>query len=59
MAKKVDKTKENIIGGVLVLALGVLFLINNTLGIDISWGRWWPILLIILGIMMILSKIEK
>ena len=59
MAKKIDKSKESIIGGVLVLALGVLFLINNTLGIDISWGRWWPILLIVLGIIMILSKIEK
>lgn len=46
--------------GLILIALGVLFLLKN-LGIisqDI-WGIFWPILLIILGIEILISSIKK
>ncbi len=59
MAKKIDKhANEGVIGGVIVLALGVLFLLNNTLGIDVRWHKYWPLLLIAAGIVMILNKLK-
>ena len=46
--------------GLILIALGVLFLLKN-LGIisqDI-WGIFWPILLIILGIEILISSFKK
>ena len=56
---KVDKhVNEGVIGGVIVLALGVLFFINNTLGIDVRWHKYWPLLLVAAGLIMILNKLK-
>ena len=57
-AKKTIKNSEGLIGGVIVLALGVLFLLDNTIGIDISWGKYWPVVLIVAGLYMILKKLK-
>ncbi len=56
-AKKVHD--DNLIGGVILLALGVLFLLNNTLDINFHWAKYWPILLVIAGLYIILNKLRK
>lgn len=55
-SKKID---NGIIAGVLVLALGVLFLLNNTLGIDVAWHKYWPLVLIVVGLYMLLDKLGR
>ena len=45
-------------GGIIILALGVLFLLNNTLDINISWAKYWPVILIIAGLGIVLNKLR-
>ena len=56
MAKK--DHSDGIIGGIVILALGVLFLLNNTLDINIRWAKYWPVLLILVGLSMVLKKLK-
>jgi len=56
MAKK--DHKDGVMGGILILTLGVLFLLNNTLQLDIRWAKYWPVLLILVGGTMILKKLK-
>jgi len=58
MAAKKTKIDDGIIGGVLILSFGVLFLLNNTLGIDLRWHKYWPLILIGVGLVMILNKLR-
>lgn len=46
------------VGGVIVLAIGVWFLADVTLGMDlpaVSWGEVWPLALIVLGLAVVAS----
>jgi hypothetical protein len=48
--------------GLIVLAVGVYYLLDRTLGIAmprIQWGSIWPIFLIILGGLILLRSIER
>jgi hypothetical protein len=51
-----------IVIGLIVLAVGVYYLLDRTLGIAmprIQWGSIWPIFLIILGGLILLRSIER
>ncbi len=53
---------RNIFGGLLIILLGILFLLNNlgVIGWDIWWvyADFWPLILIALGIRLIFRKSE-
>jgi hypothetical protein len=51
-----------IVIGLIVLAIGVYYLLDRTLGIAmprIQWGSIWPIFLIILGALILLRAIRR
>ena len=54
MEKKNEK--DNYIGGVILIAIGVLFLLDN-LGFAVNFGRFWPVILIILGVWMLIKNL--
>lgn len=46
-----------LIWGVLLLLLGLVFLLNNFgYGWWFGWGRWWPLILVALGVAMIYRR---
>ncbi|HOK23039.1 MAG TPA: DUF5668 domain-containing protein [Candidatus Hydrothermia bacterium] len=45
-------------GGILLIAIGVIIWLNNTGIWKWSWGRDWPWILILIGIISIISHIE-
>jgi uncharacterized membrane protein len=48
--------------GLIILAVGVYYLLDRTLGIAmprIQWGSLWPVLLIVLGGLILLRAIER
>jgi len=51
------------IGGIVLIVLGALFLINNLgiarLSIGEIIGKWWPAILIIVGISMLARRMIK
>ena len=44
----------NLMSGLILIALGVLFLLNNFDMLD--FGRYWPLLLIVIGIGLLLKR---
>lgn len=44
--------------GIIVIAVGVLLLMNN-LGIIATFATYWPILVILAGILMLFDKDKK
>lgn len=43
--------KNDIVGGVILIVVGLLFLAGNyDVGIDINFGRMWPLILIVIGL---------
>jgi uncharacterized membrane protein len=51
-----------IVFGLIILAVGVYYLLDRTLGIAmprIQWGSLWPVLLIALGGLILLRAIER
>lgn len=42
--------RQGALVGLVLLVLGVLFLLQNFTDWDIPWGRWWPVILIALGL---------
>ena len=49
----------NRVGGVLILLIGAYFQLNNLDLIHLAWDTFWPVLLIIAGILMIGNRFEK
>ncbi len=49
--------KGNLIGGLILVVIGVLFLINNFVT-DIDFGDLWPVLLIIAGIVVLFNSVS-
>ena len=51
------------IGGIVLIALGALFLINNLgiarISIGQIIGKWWPAILIIVGISLVIRRKGK
>ena len=51
-----------IVFGLIILAVGVYYFLDRTLGIAmprIQWGSVWPVLLIVLGGLILLRSIER
>jgi hypothetical protein len=51
-----------IVAGLVILAVGVYYFLDRTLGIAmpaIQWGSIWPILLIVLGGLILLRSLER
>ena len=42
--------------GLALLALGVLFLLENFTDWDFPWGEWWPVILIVMGVGNLVRK---
>ncbi|HEY1074636.1 MAG TPA: PspC domain-containing protein [Patescibacteria group bacterium] len=58
MADKVEKSakkiheRSSVSGGLILLVIGVLFLLQNMTGFDV-WGNFWPIILVVIGLGLI------
>lgn len=52
--------KSNIIGPLILIALGILFLLKNLGLADLDLGRllsiWWPAILILIGISLLIKR---
>lgn len=46
--QKGEKRDSNIIGGVILIALGLLFLANNLIP-EFHFGDYWPLILVVIG----------
>jgi len=46
---------KNIKWGIIIIAVGVLLLMNN-LGIIATFATYWPVLVILVGILMLFDK---
>ena len=47
--------RGNITGGIILVVLGVLFLIGNLVP-DFEFGKYWPVILIAIGIGLLLDR---
>ena len=47
--------RTNLMGGAILIVLGLLFLLGNLLP-DFSFGDYWPVLLIIIGVVLLLQR---
>lgn len=47
--KKTNRNSSNATGGVILILVGVLFLLNNLLNINV-WGNFWPLILVVVGL---------
>lgn len=49
----------HLLWGIVLLALGLMFLLGNFgYGTWFGWGRWWPVLLIALGVWLLYQRPE-
>ena len=48
--------RNRVFVGLLLLALGGVFLAENLTDWDFDWGEWWPVILIILGVVSLPSS---
>ena len=53
------RDSNRVVGGLVLLGLGLLFLLSN-FGYFPSglWGRWWPLILIAIGLIILLRRPE-
>ncbi|MBI4474501.1 MAG: hypothetical protein HY646_17660 [Acidobacteria bacterium] len=47
------------VGPILLIALGILFLLNNIYPGVYSFGKMWPVILIVIGLAKILEYFQK
>ena len=52
--------KSNIVGPLILIAIGILFLLKNLGLTDLNLGRilsiWWPAILIVVGISLLFKR---
>ena len=51
------KSHGNLIGGLVLITLGVLFLLDKFAGVD--FGDLWPIILVVAGVGLIINSFYK
>lgn len=51
--------KKNFVTGIVLVALGLFFFLNNFFEFDINFRYVWPLILIAVGIYFMLSKEQK
>jgi hypothetical protein len=47
------------LGPLILIVLGVLFLLSNIFPATFSFGRLWPVILIVIGVVKIVESIQK
>ncbi|HYR87610.1 MAG TPA: DUF5668 domain-containing protein [Terriglobia bacterium] len=47
------------LGPLLLIVLGVLFLLNNVYPATFRFGRMWPVILIVIGLAKVLDYFQK
>ena len=47
------------LGALLLITLGVLFLLNNLYPADFDFSRMWPIVLIVIGVVKIVEHFQR
>ena len=47
------------LGPLILIVLGVLFLLSNIFPAVFSFGRLWPVILIVIGVVKIVEAIQK
>jgi hypothetical protein len=47
------------LGPLILIVLGVLFLLSNIFPAIFSFGRLWPVILIVIGVVKIVEAIQK
>ncbi|HEV8340249.1 MAG TPA: DUF5668 domain-containing protein [bacterium] len=53
------RDQRQLFAGILLFGLGVIFLLANFgLGSWIGWDRWWPLILIVIGLVVIFRRGE-
>lgn len=53
------RDQRQLFAGILLLGLGLIFLLANFgLGSWIGWDRWWPLILILIGLVVIFRRAE-
>jgi len=53
-----NRKHSRVVGGLILLGLGVLFLINNFLP-HFNFGRFWPLILVIVGLAILAGSLKK
>lgn len=53
-----DKTRGNLIGGIILIVLGLLFFAEKFIP-DVNFADWWPLLLIIIGIYLLVQAVQR
>ena len=52
--------KSNIVGPLILIAIGILFLLKNLGLADLDLGRilsvWWPAILIVIGLSLLIKR---
>ena len=47
------------LGALLLITLGVLFLLNNLYPVELGFSRMWPIVLIVIGLVKIVEYFQR
>jgi LiaI-LiaF-like transmembrane region len=47
------------LGPLILIVLGVLFLLSNIFPAFFSFGRMWPVILIVIGVVKIVESIQR
>lgn len=55
---KKDKTNANLVGGIILITLGILFLFDRFLP-RINFGDLWPVILVVIGIILVNNAYKK
>lgn len=55
-SRRSDETR--VIGGLIVLAIGLLFLLQNIFGWN-AWSSFWPVILIIIGLIIVVNSARR
>jgi len=53
-----NRKHSRVIGGLILLGLGILFLINNFLP-RFNFGRFWPLILVIVGLAILAGSFKR
>jgi len=50
--------RRHFTGGLILIVLGVIFLLNNLNYLNVDWNKYWPVLLIALGVWIVIQRMR-